>query len=189
VVRFSHHPIEAEEPDMSKARKTIVRHEDGTVSTRGSARAIYTHAVEVAHDMRSREAEVREVAAQYRADADALEAATAAEATEKRQPWNFHGRTGVERVTVYIGKQYLGAYMTNEADGIDVEAARVARVAELREHGDGYEERADALAAGPALTFSVYRWSGSRANAEKGARELDRATHVARVRIVEVEEA
>lgn len=159
-----------------KGRTFTVTHPDGTVSTRTSAKANYTHAVVVTTPLEG------EVARRV----EHLNIATAALASVERDleqgerrddasPWPVRGE-GAQWVRVYLGSTYAGAYITPLDARLTDEQVRADALATADRARTLVRDREDALElakAGPANTFEVLRWSSRADLAAKATSEFE----------------
>jgi hypothetical protein len=163
-----------EEVEMAKARKTTVTHPDGTMSTRNSASATYTHAVEQRED-------VWATAKLHRAQAQA----------QREEKARFIAAVRAGRISVRKDSKFFdGVYLLGEGEewwlgGNDHATAykgastldRKAAIREWLANADRlaatFDRDADKAEAGPQYSYGVVRWSQSLLNANKGMREFE----------------
>jgi hypothetical protein len=151
------------------ARKTTVTHPDGTVSTRNSANAIYTYAVEQREDMWATAKLHRQQAFGHRAEKVRFIAAVRAGRIAVRSDSKFFD-------VVYLlgegGEEWWLGSHTEDAP-LDRKGAVRAWLADSDSLASTFDREADKEEAGPQYTYSVVRWSQSHENALKGAREFE----------------
>lgn len=176
---------EGNEEMAAKARKTIVTHPDGTVSTRTSRSAIYTYAVEQIKDMRAYAAGERAEGAKVRAERERFIAAVRAGKITKEAP-NKMGRTHYN----LMGEGDESWWLGSEAEGEPLDRKEAVRrvLGDLAARADGYHKRADDAEAGPKFTYGVLRWSANYDNASRALSTFSDWRHIT-VRVVPAEAA
>jgi hypothetical protein len=158
-------------------RHTIT-HPDGNKSTRNSKTRVYTHGVVVTANehkrvvkLRTEAQQRREQAAAYRADAGEMlveDQAWSRGATWRK--YSLENPTGGE--PLYLGNDIIEADGTVQEPVFNRETASAEHAALEAERADALDRNADQLAAGPELTYSVWRWSSDAAAAAKYAAQL-----------------
>jgi hypothetical protein len=152
-------------------RTTTVTHPDGTASKRTSQRAEYRFAVVVETDQRHEAEALRSFAEGRAAEAwSMLRAAETLPIDEIVTPL-----VGRPYHRFHIGGHYAGAYHEGSQVRPTPEEIRhrlMDDAERLRQYATTLREQADALDAGPEITYSVYRWSRSADLAEKGRLEI-----------------
>lgn len=159
---------EGNEEMAAKARKTIVTHPDGTVSTRTSRSAIYTYAVEQIKDMRAYAAGERAEGVKVRAERERFIAAVRAGKVAKRV-----GHPGLGATDHYLigegGEEWWLGHEggRNNIAPVDRKASIRKTLADLAKRADGYDLRAEDAEVGPEFTYAVLRWSANYDNASR----------------------
>lgn len=170
---------------MSKGRKTIVRHADGTVSKRTSQSKVYSHAVEIEETPRyRRERIILGIESGEREIGRLEKALDRGGLVDDGSVWSIQGREIVSH------RWYFGGIYVGHADTM-TEAEGRARVEEyLWNTVEGQARNIERLEAVEGSEFGVMTWASRLDLAQKAARRYDRdVAWGAIVRVVECEEA
>lgn len=171
----------------SKGRKTVVRHPDGTVSTRNSKSAIYTYAVETIQDNRSWAAGQRAEATKLRAERERFIAAVRG-GRVSREPENKLGLTHFHLNGEDGERWWLGSEDHETGSKLDRKESVRKTLKLLAEGAESYDRKAAEADAGPEYSYGVARWSGSHENATKALAEFAGWAHTT-VRVVPADAA
>jgi hypothetical protein len=166
-----------EEDEMGKARTTTVTHPDGTVSTRSSASATYTHAVEQREDVWATAKLHRNVAADKREEKTRFIAAVRAGRIAVRKDSKHFDSVyllGEGREEWWLGSNdYAMPSIGREASTLDRKTAIREWLANADSLAATFDRHADKAEAGSQYSYGVVRWSMSHENATKGLREFE----------------